>query len=108
MLGRAFDDAFARLPERPGSAGRLQINTRQDVQRFENTVNTSYQPLSWLTATAVAGLDYLDRYDNEVIPPNKVTFGSLPDGQRNSNPYSIYNYSTSGTLSAKWVARSAD
>jgi outer membrane receptor protein involved in Fe transport len=31
-----------------------------------------------------------------------VTFGSLPDGQRSSNPYKIYNYSTSGTLSAKW------
>src|SRR5215210_1492228 len=104
LLGRAFDD--------PASHGYLNgqvpqavyaINTRQDVQRFENTVNTSYQPLSWLTTTVLAGLDYLDRYDNEVIPPNMVTFGSLPDGQRNSNPYKIYNYSTSGTLSAKWV-----
>jgi TonB-linked SusC/RagA family outer membrane protein len=104
LLGRAFDD--------PASHGYLNgqvpqavyaINTRQDVQRFENTVNTSYQPLSWLTTTFLAGLDYLDRYDNEVIPPNMVTFGSLPDGQRNSNPYKIYNYSMSGTLSAKWV-----
>jgi len=104
MLGRAFDDPVSRgylngqVPQ-----AVYAINTRQDVQRFENTLNTSYQPFSWLTATAVAGLDYLDRYDNEVIPPNKVTFGSLPDGQRSSNPYKIYNYSTSGTLSAKWV-----
>ncbi|HJP86985.1 MAG TPA: SusC/RagA family TonB-linked outer membrane protein [Gemmatimonadaceae bacterium] len=76
------------------------INTRQDVQRFENSINTSYQPLSWLTATAVAGLDYLNRYDNELVPPNSVFFGDLPEGQRTSNPYSIYNYTANGTLSA--------
>jgi TonB-dependent starch-binding outer membrane protein SusC len=76
------------------------INTRQDVQRFENSINTSYQPLSWLTATGVAGLDYLNRYDNEVVPPNSVFFGDLPEGNRTSNPYSIYNYTANGTLSA--------
>jgi len=104
LLGNAFDDPTAhgylsgQLPQ-----AIYAINTRQDVQRFENTVNTSYQPLSWLTATGVAGLDYLNRYDNEVVPPNKVTFGSLPDGQRNSNPYSIYNYTANGTLSAAFT-----
>jgi TonB-dependent SusC/RagA subfamily outer membrane receptor len=79
------------------------INTRQDVQRFENSINTSYQPLSWLTATGVAGLDYLNRYDNELIPPNAVFFGDLPQGQRSSNPYSIYNYTANGTLSAAFT-----
>ena len=111
LLGSAFDD---RPPGPPGvgAHGYLSgqvpqaiyaINTHQDVQRFENTVNTSYQPLSWLTATGVAGLDYLNRYDNEVVPPNKVSFGSLPDGQRTSNPYQIYNYSANGTLSAAFT-----
>ncbi len=79
------------------------INTKQDTQRFENSVNTSYQPLSWLTATGVAGLDYLGRYDNELIPPQKVFFGDLPDGQRQSNPFSIYNYTANGTLSAAFT-----
>ena len=79
------------------------INTRQDTQRFENTINTSYQPLPWLTATGVAGLDYLNRYDNELIPPNKVFFGDLPEGQRTSNPYSIFNYTANGTLSAAFT-----
>jgi TonB-linked SusC/RagA family outer membrane protein len=76
------------------------INTRQDINRFESTINSSYQPLSWLTATVVSGLDYLNRFDNELVPPNKVNFGSLPDGQRTSNPYNIYNYTANGTLSA--------
>lgn len=104
LLGNAFDDPVAhgylsgQIPQ-----AIYAINTRQDVNRFENTLNTSYQPLSWLTATVVAGLDYLNRYDNEVVPPNQVTFGSLPDGQRNSNPYQIYNYSANGTLSAAFT-----
>jgi TonB-linked SusC/RagA family outer membrane protein len=79
------------------------INTRQDVQRFENSINTSYQPLPWLTATGVAGLDYLNRYDNELVPPNKVFFGDLPEGQRTSNPFSIFNYTLNGTLSAAFT-----
>jgi len=108
LLGSAFDDNPPG-PTCVGAHGYLSgqcpqaiyaFNTRQDVQRFENTVNTSYQPLSWLTATGVAGLDYLNRYDNEVVPPQKVFFGSLPDGQKQSNPYQIYNYSATGTLSA--------
>jgi TonB-linked SusC/RagA family outer membrane protein len=101
LLGNAFDDPTAhgylsgQIPQ-----ALYAINTRQDVNRFENTINTSYQPLSWLTATVVAGLDYLNRWDNEVVPPNQVVFGSLPDGQRTSNPYQIYNYSANATLSA--------
>ena len=104
LLGNARDD-----PNGHGYLNGLSptqvynIDTRQDVQRFENTINSSFQPLSWLTATGVAGLDYLNRYDNEVIPPNKVSFGSLPDGQRISNPYSIYNYTANGTLSAAFT-----
>src|SRR5437762_5007368 len=111
LLGNAFDDNPPGPPD-VGAHGYLSgqvpqalyaINTHQDVNRFENTANTSYQPLSWLTATAVAGLDYLNRYDNEVVPPNRVFFGSLPDGQRTSNPYQIYNYSANATLSAAFT-----
>lgn len=104
LLGNAFDDPVAhgylsgQIPQ-----AIYAINTRQDVNRFENTLNTSYQPLSWLTATGVAGLDYLNRFDNEVVPPNQVVFGSLPDGQRTSNPYQIYNYSANATLSAAFT-----
>ncbi len=100
LLGTAFDGPGKGYLNGIFPEMIYAINTRQDTQRFENTLNSSYQPLSWLTATAVAGLDYLNRYDNEVIPPNRVAFGSLPDGQRTSNPYQIYNYTANGTLSA--------
>jgi TonB-dependent starch-binding outer membrane protein SusC len=104
LLGAASDDPVGRgyiLGQTPAEIAA--INTRQDIQRFENSINTSYQPLSWLTATAVAGLDYLNRYDNEVVPPNQVFFGDLAEGQRTSNPYSIYNYTANGTLSAAFT-----
>jgi TonB-linked SusC/RagA family outer membrane protein len=120
LLGSAFDDS---VPGKPCSGGpsfnptlcghgylsgivpsmtQNGMITRQDVQRFENSINTNFQPLSWLTATGVAGLDYLNRYDNETVLPNTVAFGSLPQGQRTSNPYQIYNYTATGSLSAVW------
>jgi TonB-linked SusC/RagA family outer membrane protein len=80
------------------------INTKQDVQRFTNSASSTYQPLPWLTAIGNAGLDFVMRHDNEVVPPNQVFFGSLPQGQRTSNPYQIYNYTANGSLSAVWNA----
>lgn len=80
------------------------INTKQDVQRFTNSASSTYQPLPWLTAIGNAGLDFIMRHDNETIPPNQVTFGSLPQGQRTSNPYQIYNYTANGGVTAVWNA----
>lgn len=114
ILGSAFDDSIpGQACPPPGcSHGYLSgqipqaiyaIDTRQDVQRFENSVSTNYQPLSWLKASGTFGLDYLNRYDNELIPPASVFFGSLPDGQRTSNPYSFYTYTAQGSLTATWT-----
>jgi TonB-linked SusC/RagA family outer membrane protein len=114
ILGSAFDDSVPGQPcPPPGcSHGYLSgqipqaiyaIDTRQDVQRFQNSVATDYQPLSWLKATGTFGLDYLNRYDNELVPPASVFFGSLPDGQRTSNPYSIYTYTAQASLTATWA-----
>ena len=114
VLGSAFDDSIpGKACPSPGCAhGYLngQIPqaleavwyTRQDIQRFQNSITTNYQPLQWLKASGTFGLDFLSRYDNEIIPPASVFFGSLPDGQRSSNPYSIYNYTAQEALTASW------
>ena len=107
LLGSAFKNAAGGYLNGQLPQVLYAINTRQDIQRYENTVNTTYQPLSWLTATGVFGLDYTNRYDHEVIPPNVVTFGSLPQGQVTSNPRGIYDYTANGTLSAHWSPRSS-
>jgi TonB-linked SusC/RagA family outer membrane protein len=115
ILGNAFDDSVpGKACPSPGCAhgylnGQIpQVleavwQTRQDIQRFQNSLSSNYQPLHWLKATGTVGLDYLSRYDNEIIPPASVFFGSLPDGQRSSNPYSIYNYTAQGNLAATWA-----
>jgi TonB-dependent starch-binding outer membrane protein SusC len=104
LLGSARDNAVTQGYLSGATPTQIYaINTRQDINRFESSINSAYQPLSWLTATVVSGLDYLNRWDNELVPPNKVNFGSLPDGQRQSNPYNIYNYSANGTLSAAFT-----
>lgn len=113
LLGSAFDDSVTHTCPATGCAhGYLngQIPqaleavwfTRQDIQRFQNSITTNYQPFQWLKASGTYGLDFLSRYDNEIIPPASVFFGSLPDGQRSSNPYSIYNYTAQEALTASW------
>jgi TonB-linked SusC/RagA family outer membrane protein len=115
LLGSAFDDsipgkacvrvtgcAHGYLNGQIPQALEAVWQTRQDIQRFQNSLTSNYQPLNWLRATGTFGLDYLGRWDNELIPPASVFFGSLPDGQRTSNPYSIYNYTAQGNLSATW------
>ncbi|GAC1648655.1 MAG: SusC/RagA family TonB-linked outer membrane protein [Gemmatimonadaceae bacterium] len=101
LLGSAFDNPTSRgyLSGQTPQA-LYAIDTRQNVERFISSANLDWQPLSWLSGVGTAGLDYLDRYDFETIPPNRVNFGSLPDGQRSSNPYRIYNYTTNGGLTA--------
>jgi TonB-dependent starch-binding outer membrane protein SusC len=77
--------------------------TRQDIQRFQNSLTSNYQPLQWLHATGTFGLDYLSRWDNELLTPNTVFFSaSNAEGSRSSNPYSIYNYTAQGSASATW------
>ena len=120
-LGSAFDDSTPGKPCVSKTTGAVLIcahgylngqtpqaleavwQTRQDIQRFQNSITSNYQPLHWLKATGTFGLDYLGRWDNEIIPPASVFFGSLPDGQRSSNPYSIYTYTAQGNLSGTWA-----
>jgi TonB-dependent SusC/RagA subfamily outer membrane receptor len=81
LLGSAFDDSVpGKACPAPGCAhGYLSgqtpkaiaavWQTRQDIQRFQNSLTTNYQPLGWLRTTGTFGLDYLGRNDNELIPP---------------------------------------
>jgi len=115
LLGSAFDDSVPGKACPPPGCAHGYLNgqipqaleavwqTRQDIQRFQNSITSNYQPLHWLKATGTVGLDYLGRWDNELIPPASVFFGSLPDGQRSSNPYSIYTYTAQGNLSGTWA-----
>jgi TonB-dependent starch-binding outer membrane protein SusC len=116
LLGGTSDDSVPGQPcPPPGCAhGYLAgqtpqqifaIDSRQDVQRFQNALTTTYSPLTWLKGTATTGLDYQLRHDNELVPPNEVFFGSDVQGYRTSNPFSVYKYTAQGSLNAQWVPR---
>jgi outer membrane receptor protein involved in Fe transport len=85
ILGQPAKDIFA-------------IRTRQDIQRFTSGVNTNWQILPWLRGVGQAGLDFVARTNNELTPPNEVFFADLPQGNRTSNPYRIFNYTANAGL----------
>ena len=74
----------------------------QLVKRFVGGVNTTYQPLPWLTAVGQAGLDVNNMLENQLTPANVVTFinQTLIDGFRGQDRLQNMNYSLNGSVTA--------
>jgi hypothetical protein len=96
LLGSAFDDTLSRgylAGQTPKEV--FAIDTRENVERFIGSNQTSWQPLAWLTTTLQAGVDFLDKRNKGTTPANKVFFNSsTTEGSRNSNAAQIWNYTT--------------
>ena len=45
---------------------------QQDIDRLQTGMTLNYTPLRWLQSTLRAGADYVNNYDQSLIPPNKV------------------------------------
>jgi TonB-dependent starch-binding outer membrane protein SusC len=94
LLGRPVDDALRGF----AAATPRQIETNQwaqEVRRFMGGLNAGYRPTPWLNVTALAGLDMLNRHDNQTQPANIVPFGTWPEGWRTSNRFEVANVNTS-------------
>jgi TonB-linked SusC/RagA family outer membrane protein len=90
LLGGAFDctpETRAAIFEcRAGgdslSRGYVSVNVpvrqyfnqtqQQDVDRLNTGLSLTYTPKTWLVGTLRAGGDFLNTYDQQLIPPNKV------------------------------------
>jgi len=93
LLGNPTDDPDGRgylLGQTPQEISA--INTEQNVDRFTGSVNGSWQITRWLNLVATTGLDFTNRIDQELIPPQSVFFADLPEGQRTSNPFQTFFY----------------
>lgn len=93
LLGNAEDDPTGRgyiLGQTPQAISA--INTQQNVDRFTGSVNGSWQLVKWLNLFSTVGLDFTNRVDQELIPPEAVFFADLPEGQRTSNPFQTFFY----------------
>lgn len=78
------------------------IDTRQQIERFTSSAQANFRPLSWLGFNGTAGMDLVTRFDHETIPPERVGFASLPEGQRTSNRIELITYTANLNASAEF------
>jgi len=70
-----------------------QMETGQNVGRLMGSLRADWQPLEWLSVSSTAGMDLVNREDEEFTPPNTIFFGAqLPTGTRQSNRINVSNY----------------
>ncbi|MGH7577168.1 MAG: SusC/RagA family TonB-linked outer membrane protein [Longimicrobiales bacterium] len=112
VIGNAITGAPEDDPERRGyelqSPDELAlVDTRQSVRRLTSSLNASYRPFPWLNVVGTAGLDVLNRHDEETVPPETILLGSLPEGRRESNRIEVSNYTaTLGATATRMLAPS--
>lgn len=104
LLGAARDNPVSRgyASGQTPQAIFNGLNTRQQIERFTGGARASWTPISWLSATGQFGADIINRHDNEMIPPNVVNIGSLPEGQRSSNRFQQREYTATANASATY------
>jgi TonB-dependent starch-binding outer membrane protein SusC len=90
----------------------FSINTTQNVEHFTGSSQANWQPLKWLSAIGVAGLDFTNRLDQEYIPPYTATpftsrFSDDSVGKRTSNPFQDFVYTANGGVTATFYPRAS-
>jgi TonB-linked SusC/RagA family outer membrane protein len=103
LLGSAFDNPASRgwlVGQTPAEVFALDV--REDVERFLGSVAANWQAMSWLTVVGTTGVDYFSRRNKSTVPPNRVFFGSLPEGQRTANVTDVWNYTANGSATANF------
>ena len=119
LIGKAFDCSPTTFLTTPScgtdslSRGYFNANVRpedfwfilnnQTVSRLVTGLTADLEIKSWLKAVARAGMDFNNRYDQTLTPPNVVGFSAATlEGSRFQNRAEITNYSLSGTLTASF------
>jgi TonB-linked SusC/RagA family outer membrane protein len=78
------------------------IDSRQGIERFTGGLTANAQPFSWLSARAVLGLDFTNRFETRTIAPNTVFFNQNSiDGSRAADPVQVFNYTANFSGSAR-------
>jgi hypothetical protein len=80
----------------------FSLDVREDVERFLGSIGANWQAMPWLSVVGTTGVDYFSRRNKQTVPPNKVFFGSLPEGQRQSNSTGVWNYTANGSATANF------
>ena len=103
LLGSAFDNPTSRgwlSGQTPAEVYALDV--REDIERFLGSLSANWQTVSWLTLVGTTGVDYFSRRNKQTVPPQKVFFGSFPEGQRQANVTDVWNYTANGSATANF------
>lgn len=103
LLGSAFDNPVSRgwlSGQTPAEVFALDV--REDVERFLGSLSANWQAINWLTVVGTTGVDYFTRRNKQTVPPNRVFFGSFPDGQRAANVTDVWNYTANTSATANF------
>ncbi len=78
IAGLAFDNAQqGYYPIGPKIID--QLSDGQDINRFTGSVNATYRPATWLSVIGVAGVDNVNRFDNQTFPVGVIPPGYFGD-----------------------------
>ncbi|MGQ0713045.1 MAG: SusC/RagA family TonB-linked outer membrane protein [Gemmatimonadaceae bacterium] len=101
LLGSAFDNPDGRgyiLGFTPQEISVIDV--RQEVERFTASASPNWRARDWLSFTGTAGIDFLNRWDHQLIPPNRLFAFGLEEGSRNSDPTQIFTYTANANATA--------
>lgn len=119
LLGKAFDcspttfrtvtycgaDSLSRgyITANSPSTQYFDIDNNQQLDRLTASVQSNYYPLPWLRGIAQAGMDVVNRLDEQMLPPGKILFNQLSlEGSRFQARVRIPTYTVSGAATATY------
>lgn len=82
-----------------------QIRNFQEIERFTGGMTGTLRPTGWLTLTGTAGIDALNRFDNETFARGAVDFSDLLEGAREANRIQTFNYTGNLAGTANFMIR---
>lgn len=78
-----------------------QYGPTQEVERFVGSVNANWQPLSWLSANATAGVDLFNSFDEQVLQPNTIPLSATwVSGWVQEARANVFTYTFNGAANA--------
>jgi TonB-linked SusC/RagA family outer membrane protein len=78
--------------------------SHQDVDRFTVGTTGTYTPLTWLSANANVGLDYINRHDYRTLQPNRLPIAqSFTIGNRQSDRSNTYLITGNASASGRFT-----
>ena len=78
-----------------GPASLDHYFNRQTSRRFIASLQGNWSPLTWLRLTGTTGLDLINRFDNQTIPPERILLDTDTQiGQRTANRFEFGTYTS--------------